>query len=163
MLRELRILDAVNTAISALPNKIATEAVNFSKERFVQQNWVDTNTQPWAKRKTSRGSSRRSSGAVLVDSGRLKRSIRKIMVSQSVIIIGTDVPYAQAHNDGFRGRKQVKSYSKRSAKGKVYKVRAHTVRVNMPRRRFLGESAVLTQRIDRMATAEIMRAIQSSI
>jgi phage gpG-like protein len=163
MLQELKILDAINSAIVALPNKIATEAVNFSKERFVQQNWVDSTTQSWAKRKNSRGSARRNKGAVLVDSGRLKRSIRKIEVSPTLVVIGTDVSYAKAHNNGFRGRKQVKTYNKRSSKGNVYKVRAHTVNVNLPRRRFLGESAVLNQRIERMATAEITRAIKKSI
>lgn len=163
MLDELRILNSVTNCISKLPGIIATEAVNFSKERFVAQNWIDTNTEPWKARKTKRTSATRNRGAILVDTARLKRSIRKIKVTTTGAVIGTDVPYASAHNNGFRGRKNVKAHNSRSRKGNDFKVKAHTANVNLPRRRFIGESAALNKRIERTCTAEIMRAIKASL
>lgn len=163
MLDELRILDAVSKCIKKLPAIMATEGVNFSKERFVNQNWIDNTTEPWKKRKTSRKTAGRNRGAILVDSGRLKRSIRKIKVTTDGAVIGTDVPYAQAHNDGYRGRKQVKQHMSRSRKGTNFQVKAHTANTNLPRRRFIGESSALSKRIERTCTAEIMRAIKSAI
>ena len=38
------LLDRVSRVVDTLPRRAATEAVNFSKERFKQQNWVDTTT-----------------------------------------------------------------------------------------------------------------------
>lgn len=163
MLEELRILDSVNNAIQKMPGIIATEAVNFSKERFVNQNWIDNTTEPWKRRKTSRKSATRNRGAILVDSGRLKRSIRKIKVATDYVEIGTDVPYARAHNDGYRGRKTVKAHNSRSRNGTSYKVKSYTANVNLPRRRFIGESTALNKRIERTCTAEIMRAIKAGM
>ena len=56
-----------------LPRKIAIVAVNFSKERFKQQAWLDGGLQKWQPRKNSRDSKR----ALLVKSGRLRRSIHQ--------------------------------------------------------------------------------------
>jgi phage gpG-like protein len=181
----------LQTAIGRLPSIIATEAVNFSKERFVSQNWIDDSTHPWKRRTTSgwgslssRRGRVRSGRAILVDSGRLKRGIRKISVSSSTIVIGTDVPYARAHNDGFRGpvKQHVKSYQRAVTKKGVIKVRenknstrikigrvqagettvkAHdrTIHQTLPRRRFMGASPALVQRLNRVVTAELNRAI----
>lgn len=94
-------LDNITKALNSMPTRLATLAVAFSKERFVQQNWIDSSVEAWRPRsRKRRGGKRRQRGAVLVDSGRLKRSIRVISVSKNKIVIGTDVPYAQTHNDG---------------------------------------------------------------
>lgn len=161
-MEQLRLFNNVSEAIRGIPQVVATEAVNFSKERFVAQNWVDFNTQPWAKRKRRRGGKQRNRGAVLVSSGRLKRSIRKILVTTDMVVIGSDVPYAQIHNDGFRGCETVKAHKRKDKSGRKKDVRSHTRNMNMPRRRFLGESSVLTKRIERVCTANIMRAIKNS-
>ena len=185
MIETLRLFNNIDECLRGIPQIVATEAVNFSKERFVQQNWVDTNTEPWRKRRTRRGSKARSRGAILVSRGRLKRSVRKILVTSDVVVIGSDVPYAQIHNDGFRGRETVKAHKrkkwqnvrvnyktksgknrskieKRAIKGSAYEVKSFTRIMNMPRRRFIGQSDVLNKRIERTCTAEIMRAIKSS-
>ena len=46
--------------------------------------------------------------------------------------------------------------------GETQQVAAHTrkIHVNMPRRRFLGQSAALNQQIERFVTAELMRALK---
>ena len=162
MIETLRLFNNIDECLRGIPQIVATEAVNFSKERFVQQNWVDTNTEPWRKRRTRRGSKARSRGAILVSRGRLKRSVRKILVTSDVVVIGSDIPYAPIHNDGFRGRETVKTHKRKSRKGTKYEVKSFTRSMNMPRRRFIGQSDVLNKRIERTCTAEIMRAIKSS-
>ena len=41
-----RTLKALEAAYKRLPNGVATVAVNFSKERFRAQNWIDDRTEP---------------------------------------------------------------------------------------------------------------------
>ncbi|OFX62709.1 MAG: hypothetical protein A2066_18950 [Bacteroidetes bacterium GWB2_41_8] len=164
-------MDAVASAYNRMPNEIAIIAVNFTKERFRDQAWLDKTREPWKERSRKREGKKRSQ-TLLVDKGRLKRSIRKVLVSPSLIIIGTDVPYAQVHNDGFKGvvRQNVKSYTrgltkfgvtgrkslKRSTRiefGRVRTgtttVRAHkrTIHQNIPARPFIGQSDALERRI----------------
>ena len=159
----IRLQNEVSRSIDNLPRLIATEAVNFSKQRFVSQNWVDHTTKTWQARKRPRGSKARSRGAILVSSGRLKRSIRKVTVSKNIVIIGTDVPYAAAHNYGVRQNVTVKSHTRTSHTGKTYSVQSHTKNMNLPQRQFMGESQALVNRIERTATAEIMRGIQKGL
>jgi len=155
------ILDNVSKAIESLPNRVATTAVNFSKQRFVKQNWQDTEEEPWKGRSRSRkGGSKRQRGAVLVDSGRLKKSIRVIDASKERVVIGTDVPYAQMHNDGLEAPVSVKVHTRRSRKGKSFTVKAHTRNVKMPKRQFLGESQALANQIEEMIYNEIEKAIK---
>jgi phage gpG-like protein len=155
------ILDDLTRAINALPARVATLAVNFSKERFIKQNWHDASPEPWEKRRgRRRGGDRRQGGAVLVDSGRLKRSIRVISANKEQIIIGTDVPYAEIHNEGFEGQQNVRSHQRRSRTGRVYTVRAYTRRMSMPERRFLGESQELANRIENLMETELSKALQ---
>jgi phage gpG-like protein len=164
-------MDAVASVYTRMPNNIAIIAVNFSKERFRDQAWLDHSRQPWKQRSQKREGKKRSQ-TLLVDKGRLKRSIRKILVSQNLIIIGTDVPYAQAQNDGFKGsvRQHVKSFSrsltkfgitgrkslKRSTRIEFGRVKTGTTRVraynrtiqqNIPARPFIGASEALERRM----------------
>lgn len=181
----INLLNRVTKVVSTLPRRAAVLAVSFSKQRFRDQSWVDNNTEPWKKRRPGwkTESSKRQSRAVLVDTGRLKRSIRTIYVDDNMAIIGTDVPYARVHNNGFRGKvsQQVRAHTRhakgggkrgRDENGRYLKatprtlgtirVRAHTrnIRMNLPRRRFIGASAILDKQIERMMTAEIVRAIK---
>ena len=195
----IKLLDALAECIGDLPRMVGTEAVNFSKERFVQQNWYDTAPIPWPKRKHDRrGGEKRQQGAVLVDSGRLKRSIRIVSVSPSAVVIGTDVPYAQMHNDGFKGEENVKAHPyhvkartekvkehqrkmkikykdgtekektvtvkahKRHVKAHIKNIGEHTRKMDMPRRRFLGESAELNRRIEKLITDTFVEAIKNA-
>jgi phage gpG-like protein len=160
-------------------------AVNFSKERFRAQNWVDNLTEPWKPRgKNSwRKKAERPGRAILVKSGRLRRSIRVISITADRIVIGTDVPYAQAHNYGFRGevKQTVKKHTRRrygrvsstniasrkttTRRGMIgeSEVKEHqrTINQNIPRRRFIGSSAVLNRQLERMITVEIIRAFKN--
>ena len=171
-LRDLmRRMDAVAKTWDRMPNEIAAIAVKFTKERFRDQAWLDTTRQSWKPRSRDRAGKKRSQ-TLLVDKGRLKRSIRKIYASQTRVIIGTDVPYAQIHNEGFKGavRQHVKSHTraltkfgvtsrrqlKRSTRiefGRVRRgettVRAYdrTIQQNIPARPFIGQSEALERQL----------------
>lgn len=138
-------LDAISDAYKTLPNEIAAIAVNFSKERFRSQDWYDTSRKKWKARSRNRAGSKNRSQTLLVDTGRLKRSIRKLSANMNTVIIGTDVPYAQIHNDGGKIDKTVtvKSHSRRRRKrGGSSTVKSHSrkMNLNIPQRQFIGES-----------------------
>lgn len=125
---------------------VGAEAVNFSKERFVRKNWVDRTPEAWDKTDKKRGST-------LVASGQLKRSIRIQSMNAYKIIIGTDIKYAKIHNEGGTINKpvKVKGFARVSMKGKRHNVEAHNRQMNttIPRRQFIGVSAILERRIER--------------
>jgi phage gpG-like protein len=182
-----RKMSSLSRTYKTLPNEIAAVAVNFSKERFVSQSWLDSTKTKWEPRKRQRKG--RGSQTLLVKTGRLKRSVRKILATETQIVIGTDVPYAQIHNDGGKINKvvAVKAHT-RNKMGKVkrgtgvfnvrtrkertrtktekvgdIKVKAHTREMNttIPQRQFIGESYTLTKRITNLIAARFMRALKS--
>ena len=168
-----RTCNNIEHAVRLIPNKAAVMAVNFSKERFIKKNWVDKQEHPWTKTKKRKGST-------LIKSGRLKRSIRKVHISTSYVIIGTDVPYARANNDGgtFTGTETVRTHDRRAHKRKAYTtrsgkrikagtVRAHTIKSHQRKykrtviqRQFIGQSQQLTSQLTNMIETEIQKAIQ---
>lgn len=155
-----------------LPRKAAALVVDFFKGRFKRQSWVDAGVEKWPARK---GDKKKGRGrAILVKSGRLRRSIRAVSVTADRVVIGTDVPYAKIHNEGekIEGTQNVSAHTRRAHRRKGYirggkkiksgKVQEHTVRsytrkVNtvMPRRRFMGASAALEKRLGGMLAREI--------
>ncbi|WP_187477836.1 phage virion morphogenesis protein [Amniculibacterium sp. G2-70] len=160
-----------------LVNRAGVVAVNFSKERFVKKDWLDgSSRQTWEKRK------RKDKGSLMVRSGRLKRSIRKLSEGDYFVFIGTDVPYAKAHNEGENINKvtNVRSHTrkktihasmnlrtrkksrKRVDTGEIIKVKSYQRKMNidLPKRQFLGDSNALAKRIERFANVEINNAIE---
>ncbi len=166
---------ALRSRLLTLPIKVGDTAVLFTKQRFAQKNWIGNGTEYWRPRKahTKWGKTPRNKGrALLVDSGRLRRSIRIMSKTAYSVTIGSDVPYAKAHNDGYKGSvsQQVSAYTRRKTEkqGKSRKVvgtvqvSAHnrTVKQNIPRRKFIGQSPYLTKQIERIISSEIMKAIK---
>jgi hypothetical protein len=178
-------VERVANAIRGIPRRAATLAVNFSKDRFRAQNWVDHTTQPWKPRstKTWRRKAERPGRAVLVLSGKLRRSVRVVSISAERIVIGSDDIKAQVHNDGFRGKvkQTVKKHTRKrygrvsssnlatrkttSRRGMIGESEVNeyerTIDQNIPRRRFIGSSAVLNRQLERMITVEIVRAFKN--
>lgn len=146
------------------PTMAGIEAVNFSKERFVRKNWLDRSPAAWKARKPSpewhseAQKKAAARGSLMVKSGRLKRSIRVIKVTPNSVTIGTDVPYAEPHNEGavINQVVNVKSFS-RKRKGRSETVKAHRRKrkMTLPKRQFLGESAILLRRVERLVQREI--------
>jgi phage gpG-like protein len=178
-----RMVDNLIKARKALPNEIAVLAVRFSKDRFREQAWLDRTKTPWVSRKQRREGGRRKSQTLLVNTGRLKRSIRKVKVSQKEVVIGTDVPYAEIHNNGGKITKiaNVRSFTKkahsrkahsRTRKGNVEAVSAQTVQshtvkshrrkmnLTIPQRQFIGSSATLAKDIEDLIVDRFEKAMR---
>ena len=153
-------INKISRVLDSLPNRLAARAVLFSKNRFRQENWVNTSVKPWKKRKPIKESKQRAKRGILRSSGRLMRSVRKIHASKSLIIIGTYVPYAEVHNEGFKGTVNVPAHKRKSRKGRVHTVKAHTMTMNMPQREFLGDSQALVNRLEKMILKDITNAIR---
>ena len=142
-----------------LTSEAGTIAVNFSKKRFRKKNWIDGSINPWKPRK------KKSNGSTLVKSGRLKRSIRKISSGKLKVLIGTDVPYAQIHNEGGTIKKRVNVRSHNRGNGRKRKnarVRAHTRKMNLkiPKRQFLGNSKLLAFQIEKHMHKKITKELK---
>lgn len=171
----------MKSALLSLPHVIGNEAVNFSKERFRNQNWWDRTAVPWIKRKP--GAKRNKGRAILRDTGALARSPRVISASPALVKIGSAVRYAKAHNEGYKGTVNVKAHTRnrfkkaRVGSGKFTKagkermktistisgtirVRAHRKKIDLPARRFMGNSFQLNSRLKRVATIHILRTIK---
>jgi phage gpG-like protein len=170
----------------SLPPKVGDIAVAFSKARFTEKAWVGSTTQPWKARKatTKWGKTPRNKGrALLVDTGRLRRSIMIKRVTQTTVTIGTNVPYASVHNFGYRGQvaqnvgahtRQLKRKAKATniATGRTktinYKqdstVSAHTriIKQAIQRRQFMGHSPYQDKQIQRLISSQIAKAFTTS-
>lgn len=167
--------------MQSAPRVLGNMAVNFYLDRFRYQNWIGATTEPWRQRKANKG--RNSGRALLVQSGRLRRSIRITRITGSTVAIGSDVPYARAHNEGFKGSVSVKAFTRnkytkeKTGSGKFSKsgkermktvqrisgtvsVKAHTRKMNLPRRQFMGYSPVLDQQLRRKLQAELLKGLR---
>jgi phage gpG-like protein len=165
--------------IQKLPRQFGAEVVLYTMQNFRTQSWQgDT----WKRRKSDNGVNRKGKGrAILVKSGRLKRSIRVTEASATRVVIGSDVPYAQIHNEGFNGPQSVKGFTRNVTRRKLTKmyhedtgaaehvrikynseekVKAFVRRMKMPRRQFLGDSPYLRRNLTRIATAEFNRTLK---
>ena len=146
-----------------LPVVLGTEANNFFRGNYRLQGWRgDNGLEKWKPRKP--GASREKGRAILVDTGRLLRSI-KSYPKASRVVISSNRPYAAIHNSGgaINAVQQVRAHkrrrrSARGRRGKTHVVAAHQrkVSIKMPRRQFMGNSAAL-ERILRRQTSILFK------
>lgn len=140
----------VKQAVLRLPLIVGNAAVNWVKDSFTQQIWRGAVFQAWKAVK----SEKRKGAAILIKSGRLRRSIRIVKFNATSVSIGSDVPYAAAHNNGVYDMVSVRGHNRNkfgkakasSLKSKRQKtitylsgtseVAAHTRTMNLPRRQF---------------------------
>jgi len=148
------------SVLPRLPLLAGNEAVNFALDNFKRQGFLGHAFQPWAIRKVGWKKDRRKGRNLLIDTGRLRRSIRIVSLTQTSVTVGSDVKYAKAHNEGLRiGLIQtVKGFTRKNGS----EVKPHTRRIDqrIPRRQFLGESPYLNARIVRVFTAEFMKSLK---
>jgi phage gpG-like protein len=153
--------------LTVLPTKVGGWAVEFYKGSFSRQGFIDSHYERWIDRKSKPDQSR----AILVKTGRLKRSIRVLGVNHHSVIIGTDVPYAQVHNEGetvnIPARTRVINFAriennkvrfsrKRTAQFSQ-KINTSAYSFNMPQRQFIGESEFLEKRIEARIEKDILK------
>lgn len=162
-----KIQERLASTLRALPAIIGEEAVNFSIEAFDKEQWTGNSTDRWAKRKnpTKWGKADETDRALLVKTGKLKRSIRVTRILNDRVWIGAggaDVPYAHAHNYGFKGtvNQNVNAFTRKMKNGKTITVSAHSRKIlqNIPKRQFIGgekDSPYLKARIRRVVLLEL--------
>ena len=161
--------------IKSLPTIIGREAVNFFKDRFRFGYWIDESPKKWPKRKEVGNNP--SNRALLIQTGKLRNSIRVVETGSNYVVIGSDVPYAKAHNEGVAAPVQIAAHTRKvnrnvkasfsSLKTKkkssrtikvtmgTTTVKAHVRNVNMPQRQFMGFSSFLNKRIQMIAEYEL--------
>ena len=116
--------------IDALVTTMGNEALNHYVKSFAKQGFENETLEKWTPRKRmARRERGKPSRAILIQSGRLWRSLRKGRRTKYSITLMSDVPYARRHNEGLSG---------------------------MPKRQFMGYSAKLNQKIARRFNTQIM-------
>lgn len=175
-------LRAITNLSRSVPKIIGIVAVNSYKRNFRRHGFIDATLKRWKKRQANNKRSRKSR-AILVKTSRLKKSIRIVHLSRYGVTIGTDVPYAEMHNEGFNGTVSVKAHkrgsfskkkegtgvfnvkSKRERKRTVrtktseHTVKAHSKKMNIPKRQFIGDSKSINIQIDRILTRKIKQIL----
>jgi phage gpG-like protein len=101
-------------------------AKNHFTKSFANQGFTNEHLEAWKQRKAS--SRKQRSRAILVQTGRLRRSINSRRSGKFQVTISTDVPYAKVHNEGGR-----------SGRGRGFQ---------MPKRQFIGDSKILNRQIE---------------
>jgi len=167
-----RIQDRLASTLRVLPEIIGNEVVNFSLQSFEQEAWSGNSQEVWSKRKnpTKWGKPDDTGRALLVKTGKLKRSIRITRIVNNIVYVGaggTDIPYARVHNYGFRGtvNQSVRSFQRKDKTGKLIEIKAHnrTIKQNIPQRRFIGadsDSPYLKARLRRISIAELKKILK---
>ncbi len=155
---------------------LGQEAVNFFQQRFRAQAWTDRYAERWKKRKPpdKYGKGR----AILIKSGQLRNSIHLKAWNEREAIISAPKKYAEAQNDGFHGTVMVKQHTRR-IRGRVKvssikthrtgtrmavigtaTVKAHSRKMNLPKRQFMGTSETLNRRFDRIIIKDIDKSFE---
>lgn len=135
-----------------VPGIIAETAIEYFKERFVKADWDGKPWQPFKNksREPKRGTlMKRSPGGLMSTINAPIISAAKVRVSAG----SSRVPYARVHNEGLRVRavQYVKPHHNNNFMGKGKRVQiqgfSRKIDFKMPKRQFMGHSAILNKRI----------------
>lgn len=133
--------------LKGLMGQIGNIVVNETKKNFKRQGFMDRSLKKWKPRKvTDEGR------AILVKTGRLKRSITRLSTSAKRVTVGSKgkaAVYAGVHNHGLRaGGKKTFAGSAGTATSGGF---------TMPKRQFLGESHETNKRIVKLLEKKVKR------
>ncbi len=174
-------LDSYNKGRITLPKKLGNAAINHFKDNWRKQGFDDSTVNPWKRRKGNKDPGR----AILVKTGRLRRSFAMSVLNAQRIIVTNDTPYGVYHNYGYSANMEASTRAsffktkikgdgflkmgkngkyKMSYKTKTVELRgadrnigAHT-RV-MPQRKFMGRS----RNLDEKSGVLIMRMMKAAL
>lgn len=147
-----RDVEALRTMFKRLPTVAGNMAVNFFKDSFRREGFIDKRYTRWKPRAhQQKGGGRRR---LLTRSGDLQRSIN-FRPGQGEFRVFSDKQYAQIHNEGGRIRITPRMrgffwYQFRRTKDEFWKGLALTKKthIDIPKRQYMGESEVLDKRIE---------------
>ena len=129
-----KMLAALEKNLKLAMSKSAAAIETHYRGSFRNQGFADGSAK-WKGRHKDKDEGR----AILVQSGDLRRSVKTEVVGKS-ILLSTDVPYAQIHNEGgtIATTQSVRGHKRKTRKGNT-DVSAHTRNVNtkMPQRQFM--------------------------
>lgn len=127
---------------------VGNEAVNFFQDNFKRQGFLDGSLKAWKPRK---GEKKRTKGTkkkdkegrnILVSTGQLRSSIKKVVTSKKKIVIRSEMAtpfnYSGVHNYGLR-----------AGRGAGFK---------MPQRKFIGKSKTLDRDIIKLINLRLRKA-----
>ncbi|MCG9911860.1 MAG: phage virion morphogenesis protein [Flavobacteriales bacterium] len=150
--------DSLRKLFRDIPRVAGTEAVNHFKSHFRLGGFYDDSLRRWRPRKPN--AKRNNGRGLLMNTGALRRSIRVIRTTPEGVTVGSDLPYAKAHNEGAQTQRQVtvrthaRKAHTRSWKGKKQDVQKSIVdrhqrsmNINLPQRKFIGNSQWLNRKI----------------
>lgn len=152
-----------------LPTILANETINYFKQSFKNQGWENS---PWKSRQTPSWGRSRGSRAILVQSGKLRRSFKVMRKNQRFIEIANTKPYASIHNQGGkisitskqRGYFFFKSNEARK-KGRKEEARfwanmAQANQITIPKRQFMGRSRKLNTILKKKIASKLKEAFK---
>lgn len=113
-----------------LPSQVGVIMVAFTKQRFKEQNWLDTYPEKWQRRSrkkqwSNKGKVRNNKGrAILNQTSTLMRGNRIVNTTANSVTIGNAVPYAAVHNNGERINvtQRVRQFTRMNPKRDQYQV-----------------------------------------
>jgi len=125
-----------------IPVKVGVAAEQHFKDNFRKGGFVNGGLKAWkpAKRQSDPKNPDRAYKTLMSRRNNLYSSIRH-SVKPYTAVVSTDVPYAQAHNEGANNAG-----------------RGHRTRI--PKRQFMGESRELTNKVQRLVVAEINKILK---
>lgn len=161
-----------------LPVIIANTAENFFKDNFRLQGYQGSNgLSKWKPRKKE--TPQTVGKGILIGTGNLKNGIEVTAhdLTITATVTGPAKKYADAHNKGFRGTVTVKAHTRRrfekhwvrstslltgkttgrtkSLVTKSWEVRSFKRKMFIPKRQFIGNSRVLTRKIQSIIKGEL--------
>lgn len=176
---ERKASEVKNYAMNRFPSVAGNIALRFINGNFRAGGFQGQSFDRWKKSNKKRGST-------LVDSGAL-RADNHYTTQPGQVTLKNNRPYARLHNEGFKGTVTVKAHTRNKySRRKVgtgrftrtgrermqtvtYKsgesaVKAHTRKMNIPKRQFMPtnarDSVVLNRAIERQVTRDIKQIIQ---
>lgn len=151
---------------------VGQQAVNFFKDNFTRQGFLDGgHINRWKQRdKQSERFSRKTrsskSRALLISTGRLRKSIRVVNWGDNFATVGTDVKYARIQNEGGVIKQKVTPKQRKYfwrmyylTKNEMYRnvAMAKEIKIRIPRRKFMGNSTDLKREIQRTIRLGILK------
>lgn len=127
--------------------------LNFFKESFTRQGWLDRSLEPWQSVDGKAGQ------GILINTAFLRDSLQILSRAEGKIEFGATAPYAAIHNDGgsISIRITAKSrkffwYMYKATRQVKWKYMALTKKdrltIRIPKRQFIGESYTLMNELD---------------
>lgn len=155
-------------ALSKLPAKMANVAERHFKDSFRKKGFTDRGFHRWP------GRQHEGRGSLMIESGALKRSVRKHRITRNMfeIIAGDNkVNYAETHNEGLTVHPTVTPQMRKFAfakyketgdskwKGIALTKKSHLT-IKMPKRKFMGKSHVLDANTNKLIIKELNKVLK---